>query len=55
MIIQKDEKTYLVSEARDHWTISRTEGKLRVSYKISREVCPDAEALRQYVESEAAF
>jgi hypothetical protein len=42
MIIEKNGKTYTVTEHRDKWTVSAESGKLSVAFDVSKELCPTA-------------
>jgi len=49
MYIEKNGKMYTVSELRDKWTVKADNGKLSVSYDISKELCSTSDELRRYV------
>lgn len=55
MIIEKNGKTYTVTEHRDKWTVSAESGKLSVAFDVSKELCPTADALRVYVNNNSIF
>ena len=49
MVIEKNSKAYTVTEHRDKWTVSAESGKLSVAFDVSKELCPTADELREYV------
>lgn len=55
MIIEKNGKTYTVTEHRDKWTVSAESGKLSVAFDVSKELCSTADALRVYVNNNSIF
>ncbi len=49
MLIEKNGKTYIVTEASNKWTVKSDDGKLSVSFEVPKELCPTADELREYV------
>jgi len=55
MIIEKNGKTYSVTEYADKWKVSAENGKLSVAYDVSKELCSTAAELREYVKNNNLF
>lgn len=55
MIIVKNGKAYTITESRDKWTVKAESGKLSVTFDVSKELCPTADALRVYVNNNSIF
>ena len=55
MVIEKNGKTYTVTEHRDKWKISAESGLLSVAYDVSKELCHTADELREYVKNNNLF
>ena len=55
MIIEKNGKSYTVTEYRDKWTVKAESGKLSVAYDVSKEICSTADELREYVNNNNLF
>lgn len=55
MIIEKNGKTYTVTECRDKWTVKADSGKLSIAFDVSKELCATADELREYVLSDDLF
>lgn len=53
--VTKGEKVYTVKECVKHWTVSATNGKLKVDYQIDKEICKTREDVEKYIASESAF
>ncbi len=49
MQIEKNGKTYTVTECPKKWTVSLDSGKLSVAFDVSKELCSTEEQLREYV------
>ena len=54
-ICEKNGKQYVVSERTAHWSVELEVGALSVSYKVSKEICEDEAALREYIKTEKMF
>lgn len=55
MAIEKNGIVYLVKENFKSWTLSKTIGRVSVSYNVSKTDCPDFEALKAYVSENTVF
>lgn len=55
MIIEKNGKTYTVTEHRDKWRVTAESGKLSIAFDVSKELCATADALRVYVNNNSIF
>lgn len=55
MIIEKNGKTYTVTEYPKKWTVSLDNGKLSVAYDVSKELCATAGELHDYVKNNSLF
>jgi hypothetical protein len=49
MTIEKNGKVYAVFESSDAWGLTLENGKLRVHFKVSKDLCPTAVTLQEYV------
>lgn len=50
MVITCKDREYLLSEQKDKWKLSREIGGVKVEYEVPKEVAPDADAVKRYVE-----
>lgn len=55
MIIEKNEKTYIVTELSNKWTVKAEKGKLLTAYDISKKVCSTVDELRVYIQESNLF
>ena len=55
MVIQKGESVYTVTESTENWTVRNENGKVFVSYDVSKALCPTFEELKQYIQSSELF
>ena len=53
--VKKNEKTYIIRECKNHWNVSADSGRLAVSYRVFKDVCPTFEDLKAYIENENIF
>jgi len=51
LIVNKGKKSFTVSEFQDKWTVNLKSKKLLVSYDISKELCPTADELCEYIKN----
>ena len=49
MIIEKNGKTYTITELQNKWNVKTNSGKLSATYEVSKELCPTIDALQEYV------
>lgn len=49
MIIEKNGKSYTITELSDKWTVKAENGKLSVAFDISKKICATADELQDYV------
>lgn len=49
MIIEKNSKTYTVTELSNKWTVKAENGKLTVAFDVSKKICTTDNELREYV------
>jgi hypothetical protein len=49
MNIQKEQKTYTVTEQATKWKLTRTVGGVSVAYEVPKETCGTIEELQKYV------
>lgn len=49
MIIEKNDKVYIITEFNNKWTIVFKNGKLSVAFDVSKELCPTTDDIRKYV------
>ena len=49
MIIEKNGKSYTITELSDKWTVKAENGKLSVAFDISKKICTTADELQDYV------
>ena len=49
MIVEKNEKTYTVTETLNKWVVKSDIGKLSVSVEISKELCNSFEDIQRYL------
>lgn len=49
MTIEKNGKTYTVTESRDKWTVKTNNGKLSIAFDISKKLCSKTTELIDYV------
>ena len=49
MIIEKNSKSYTITELSDKWTVKAENGKLSVAFDISKKICTTADELQDYV------
>lgn len=49
MIIEKNDKAYVVTEKDKKWIVKLKKEKLEVSFEISRDICSTAEAVKEYL------
>lgn len=54
-IVKKNETTYIIKECKNHWNVSTDGGRLSVSYRVYKDVCPTFEDLKAYIEKENIF
>ncbi len=55
MVIVKGEKNYLVTESATKWTVKTDDGKLAISFDVSKEICGTIDELREYVSTNELF
>lgn len=55
MEILKDNRVYTVKESENKWTVKQENGKLSVSYEVSKELCETEQKLREYVQNSDLF
>lgn len=55
MIIEKNGKTYTVTESRDKWKVSADSGKLALSVDVPKEICKTTDDLRNYIMNNNLF
>ena len=53
--VAKGKNVYTVKEYMKHWTVSTTNGKLKVDYQIDKELCETREDVEKYIANESAF
>lgn len=49
MIIQKNGKKYVVSEATTKWTVKMQDGKVSVAFEVPKDLCKTEAELREFV------
>ena len=49
MVIEKNDKKYIVTECRNNWTVKTESEKLSVSFNISKDLCATENELYEYV------
>lgn len=55
MVIEKNGKSYSVTELRDKWKVSKDSGKLALSVDVPKEICETADELRNYIMNNNLF
>ena len=55
MIVEKDEKSFLVKENVKTWTVTRKESRLTIDYSVPKDMCADEAALRKYIDENDLF
>lgn len=55
MTLEKNGKTYDISECKNHWSVRYTDGGLSVTYEVAKDICENAEELAAYVQSNDMF
>lgn len=49
LTIKKGEKEFVVEDTKEMWLVSRDEGRVSVSYKVTKEDCPTFEQLQLFI------
>ncbi len=49
MMIEKNGKTYAVTESTTKWTLKSSYGKLDIAFDVAKESCATFDELREYV------
>ena len=52
---EKNGKQYAVSECSAHWSVELVVDSLTVSFRVSKEICADEAAIREYIKTEKMF
>ena len=55
MTVEKNGKSYEVTETATKWTLKAGTGKVALSYEVSKDDCATLEELRQYVADNELF
>lgn len=55
MRIEKNEKTYEVTECQKHWSVRLQSGALSATFQVSKDICKTEAELRDYIEKENMF
>lgn len=55
MFIVKGEKTYIITESANKWTVKTDSEKLELVFDVSKEICATENELRDYVRTNNIF
>lgn len=55
MNIEKNGKTYVISECKNHWTVKYSAGGLSVSFEVDKKMCETENELIEYVKDNDMF
>lgn len=55
MTVEKNGKSYEVTETATKWQLKTGEGKVKLSYEVSKDDCATLEELRQYIADNDLF
>ena len=55
MRIEKNEKTYEITEHTHHWSVVWSAGALSATFRVDKELCPTADDLRTYITENTMF
>ena len=55
MRIEKNGKTYEITEWAHHWSVEWAAGALSATFRVDKELCPTADDLRTYINENDTF
>lgn len=55
MIVEKNGKSYEVTERKKFWSVVLKSGSLTVDFQVSKDICETEAELKEYIEKEDMF